>query len=213
MTKGPEAGALTLFTGAGPSAQTVLMFLAEKHMDIAVQELDVLRREHLNPPYDTMNPGGQIPFLQLGDDFVLAESLAICDYLEELQPKPSLLGETARERAETRMWCRRIDLRIMEPAIQGFKATAGREFFKDRYYLVVSGAKELKALSEKNLAWLDQQLSDQDYICANRFSLADIQLYCFLAFNGGPNPQLDNIQRWYDTVSRRDSSAALSKER
>lgn len=203
---------MKLYSGIGPSAWTVRMFLAEKGLDISTTELDLMRGQHLKKEYRELNPGGQLPFLQLDDGFILAESLAICEYLEEHQPTPALLGETARERAETRMWCRRIDLRIMEPSIQGFKASDAYEFFKDRYYLVVSGAQELKTLSRKNLEWLDGQMEGKNYICGNRFSLADIQLFCFLDYNkknsNAVPAHLERLQQWYNRVASRDSVTA-----
>ena len=46
---------------------------------------------------------------------VLAEITAICEYLDEAGPAGStLIGKTPEERAETRMWARRIDLHILE---------------------------------------------------------------------------------------------------
>jgi glutathione S-transferase len=200
---------MKLYSGIGPSARTVRMFLAEKQLEVETVEVNLMRGEHLSDDFPANNPGGQLPVLQLDDGFILGESLAICDYLEELKPAPALLGITAKERAETRMWCRRIDLRIMEPAIQGFKASEGYEFFKNRYYLVRSGAEELKTLSRKNLQWLEQQMKDQQFICGDRFSLADIQLFCFLEHNRGKGSAAPEdcpvLNAWFKRISERSS--------
>lgn len=51
-----------------------------------------------------------MPFLELDDATVIAESMTICRYIEELRPEPSLFGRTPRERVEIDMWCRRIEL-------------------------------------------------------------------------------------------------------
>ena len=56
---------------------------------------------------------------------VLAEILPICEYLEEIHPSPPLIGTNAEERAETRMWTRRIDLNIVEPMTNGFRFAEG----------------------------------------------------------------------------------------
>ncbi len=183
------------------------MFIAEKGLDIALQEVNVLAGENLSDAMVDLNPGKQLPFMTLDDGFVLAESLAICEYLDLTYPDKPLLGSTPKERAETSMWCRRIDLRIMEPAIQGTKASDAYEFFKDRYYLIVNGAKELKTLSQKNLAWLDQQLGENSYICGDRFSLADIQLFCFLDFTHSLPKELSALNRWFDAIAKRPSVA------
>ena len=198
----------TLYSAVGPSARTVRFFIAEKAISIAQQEVNVLAGENLSEELLALNPGRQLPFMALADGFILAESLAICEYLDETYPEKTLIGTTAQERAETRMWCRRIDLRIMEPAIQGTKASDAYEFFKDRYYLVVKGAKELKILSQKNLVWLDEQLGDKPYICGDRFTLADIQLYSFLDFTNSLPKELTALNRWFKTISQRPSAAA-----
>lgn len=226
---------MKLYSAIGPSARTVRMFIAEKFPGIDLQNLkqqnleqrnfepqnlgphnlelqdvDLLGQENLTDEFRKLNPAVQLPFMVLDDGFVLGESLAICEYLDELYSQPSLLGSSAKERAETRMWCRRIDLRILEPMIQGFKASDAYEFFKDRYTLVVKGADELKALGHSNLVWLNRMIADKPYICGDRFSLADIQLFCFLAHSGGINnvaPNLDALDRWYQRVNDRDSVA------
>lgn len=202
----------TLYSAVGPSARTVRLFVAEKGIEIAQQEVNVLAGENLSEELLALNPGKQLPFMALDDGFILAESLAICEYLDETYPENSLLGNTAKERAETRMWCRRIDLRIMEPGIQGTKASDAYEFFKDRYFLVVKGAEELKTLSRKNLSWLNDQISNNTYICGDRFSLADIQLFCYLDFTGGIGrsipEELTTLCQWYRNIAQRPSVAA-----
>ena len=74
-----------------------------------------------------------------------------------------------------------------------------------------SGAEELKTLSRKNLEWLEQQMTDQPFICGNRFSLADIQLFCFLEHNRGKGSAApDNcptLNAWFERIRERASVA------
>jgi glutathione S-transferase len=53
-----------------------------------------------NPPADwnSLSPTGLIPAMT-DEDFTLAESTAICSYLEDKQPKPSILGHDAKARS------------------------------------------------------------------------------------------------------------------
>jgi glutathione S-transferase len=53
-----------------------------------------------NPPPDwnSLSPTGLIPAMQ-DDDFTLAESTAICSYLEDKQPKPSIFGHDSKTRS------------------------------------------------------------------------------------------------------------------
>ena len=69
--------------------------------------------------YLAKNPGGQLPCLQADDGTYIAEITAICEYLDEVGGGESLIGNTAEEKAVTRMWTRRVDLNICEPLQTG----------------------------------------------------------------------------------------------
>ncbi|MCG5241280.1 maleylacetoacetate isomerase [Azospirillum doebereinerae] len=58
--------------------------------------------EHRSPAFLALNPQGLVPALELADGTVLAQSLAIIEYLDETQPDPPLLPADARDRAHAR---------------------------------------------------------------------------------------------------------------
>jgi len=103
---------MKLYDSVGPNPHVVRMFIAEKGIEIPTETVDIMAGANRKPDYLAKNPGGGSPALELDDGSVLAEITAICEYLEERFPTPPLLGSTAEERAETRMWTRRIDLGI-----------------------------------------------------------------------------------------------------
>ena len=51
-----------------------------------------------------------MPALELDNGDIIAEITCICEYLDDRDGGSSLIGTTPEERAETRMWVRRIDL-------------------------------------------------------------------------------------------------------
>lgn len=57
--------------------------------------------EQKKPDYLALNPQGLVPAL-VDDGFVVPQSLAICEYLEEIHPEPRLLTGSARDRATVR---------------------------------------------------------------------------------------------------------------
>ena len=57
--------------------------------------------EQKQPDYLAVNPQGLVPALADGG-FVVPQSLAICEYLEETHPEPRLLPGSARDRAIVR---------------------------------------------------------------------------------------------------------------
>ena len=89
--------------------------------------------ENRREPYNTsVNPAGQTPALELDDGSHLTEIIAICEYLEERQPSPPLIGTTAAARAVTRMWTRRVDLKVCEPMANGFRYADSLPLFQTR---------------------------------------------------------------------------------
>ena len=204
---------MKLHDSIGPNPHVVRMFAAEKGIDLARVSVDLVGGENRQAAYLVKNPSGTTPCLELPDGTFLGEVTVICEYLEELHPLPSLIGETATARAETRMWTRRIDLGIVEPMTNGFRAAEGRRLFESRIRLVgAAGAAELKAIAADRLDWLDGQMAGRTWVCGDRFSLADIMLYAFLAFGatvGQPLPPSTAwLGGWFDRVAARPSAAA-----
>jgi glutathione S-transferase len=145
------------------------------------------------------------------DSLVIAEITAICEYLEELHPTPTLIGETPLERAQTRMWTRRIDLNIVEPMTNGFRYSEGLGMFQTRVRCIPQAAADLKTIAQEKLSWLDGLIAGRDWIVGDRFTLADILLFAFLDFGamvGQPlDPKNANILAWFDRVKARPSAA------
>ncbi|MGH7964135.1 MAG: glutathione S-transferase N-terminal domain-containing protein, partial [Candidatus Binatia bacterium] len=80
---------MKLYNSLGPNPRCVRMFMAEKGIDIPEKnELDILGAENRKAPYTDKNPGGQIPALELDSGRILAETVAICEYLEDKHPTP-----------------------------------------------------------------------------------------------------------------------------
>ena len=155
---------------------------------------------------------GQTPLLELDDGTCLAETGAICEYLEERYPIPAMIGASLDERAETRMWWRRVELNICLPMVHAFYYKEGFDLFKTRVYCLPEAAEGLKRKAQKALRWLDGELEDRRYLCGNRFSVADICLFTYVdQLHDGGQPidrSLRNFAKWYDLVSARPSANA-----
>ena len=189
------------------------MFMAEKGLSVPTVNVDLLAGENRQAAHIARNPSGTTPALELDSGRFIAEITVIADYLEELHPTPALIGSTPEERAETRMWTRRIDLGILEPMTNGFRASEGRGLFEPRLKLVTpEAAAELKAIARDKLLWLDKQLAGRQWVCGDRFTLADILLFAFMAFGaevGQPIPdEASWIKAWFDRVKARPSASA-----
>jgi len=203
---------MKLYDSMGPNPHAVRMFIAEKGLEIPRETVDLMAGENRQSPYLQKNPAGQLPCLELDDGRHIAEITAICEYLEELAPQPPLIGTTPDERAETRMWTRRIDLNICENLANAFRYSEGLPLFKDRIRTIPHAADDLKALAREKLEWLDGLVEGQPWICGERFTLADILLYAFLAFGENVGQPLDrnlrNLPGWFERMGERSSAAA-----
>lgn len=174
---------MKLYDSVGPNPHVVRMVIAEKGMNIDTVKVDILKGENRQPDYMARNPSGHTPCLELDGGRHLSEITAIAEYLEEKQPSPPLIGATPEERAETRMWTRKIDQAIVEPLVAGFRATTGRPMFEPRMAVVSQDAgAEMLELGRGKLKWLDEQMQGRTWVCGERYTLADIMLYAFVAF-------------------------------
>jgi glutathione S-transferase len=203
---------MKLFNSVGPNPRVVRMFMAEKGLDIPKQEVDLRGGENRQAEHLKRNPHGQMPALELDDGSYLCEIIPICEYLEEKSPRPPLIGTNAEERAECRMWTRRIDLNICEPMANGFRFSEGLKLFESRIVTVPEAAPGLKKIAANRLRWLDGQMNGKTYVCGERFTMADILLYCFLDFSANVKQPLDaantNIAQWFGRVAERPSVKA-----
>jgi len=202
------------YDSIGPNPKVVRVFMAERGISgIPTETIDLRGGENRKEPFLSKNPAGQCPALALDDGSVIAEITAICEYLDEVGPAgKTLIGATPEERAETRMWARRIDLNILEPMANGFRFGEGLKMFQDRIYCIPQASDDLKKTAQKNLTWLDGLIAGRQFICGDRLTLADILLFVFVDFFAGIkqplNPDNKNIAAWYERMKARPSAAA-----
>jgi glutathione S-transferase len=186
--------------------------MAEKGIEIPCEEVDIMAGENRRAPYTDKNPGGQLPALELDNGQILAETVPICEYLEDTHPEPALLGSSPEERANTRMWLRRVELGITGPLTDGFRFAEGIAMFKDRMRTIPQAADDLKALAQEKLEQLDGLMAGRDYVAGDKLTLADIVLYAFLDFGAGVgqpiNPELKNVSAWFERMNARPSADA-----
>ena len=101
-----------LYTASfAPNPQLVDIFAREKGIDVEKMavEVNILAADTRGGALIKKNPAGQVPYFELNDGTVIAETIAMCEFLEEIQPSPALFGKTPAERANARMWQRRME--------------------------------------------------------------------------------------------------------
>jgi glutathione S-transferase len=165
-----------------PNPRRVRLFLAAKGLSIPERLLSLPAREHKSDEVLALNPRGQVPFLQLDDGRIIAETVSICRYLDELHPEPPLFGSTPFERAETDMWLRRVETGLGTPVSL---------FWQHGHPLTARLVKQIPAMAEAAQAnaltmfgWFDRQLVNVPWLAGNRFTMADISLVTIIDFAG-----------------------------
>jgi glutathione S-transferase len=203
---------MKLYNSIGPNPHAVRMFAAEKGIALDLVPVDILKAENRGDAHVARNAAGQLPALELDDGSFISEITVICEYLEELYPEPALIGRTPKERAETRMWLRRFDLNIAEPLANGFRSAEGLPLFAPRIPTDPAMAPGLKMVAQNRMKWLSDMLGPRQWICGDRFTYADIHMFCFLGFGMAVgqaiNPEAANLIAIFERVKARPSATA-----
>ena len=196
-----------------PNAQRVRVFLAEKGLEVPTEQLNVRDDDQFVEPFTSMNPFHCVPFLELDDGKVIAESMSICRYLEELHPEPPLFGRTAEERAVIDMWLRRFELDAFIPMLHAVRnhvpMFAGRVLPGTRTDLpqlpvMVTRGKEMM---EVFLARVEPHMAQNEFIAGPDFTIADITGYFTVRMTNALEMDLTTsypaVTAWFAKVSQR----------
>jgi glutathione S-transferase len=202
-----------------PNPRRARMFIAEKGLDIPKVEIDILGGENLKDEFLSINPRGLLPVLELDDGTRFDETMAICKYLEELHPEPSLLGTTPVERAMVECIQRKMEFDGMIATSEAFRNNTSNESFCYRSLPGVDAISAIDGLVERGhktletfFYWLERYLENSKFITGDRFTMADITAYCAIDFAKWVEVEIPkentNTLRWYEDVSSRPSAQA-----
>jgi glutathione S-transferase len=194
-----------------PNPRRLRIFVAEKGLKIPTEEVDIFTGKNRTPEMLAKNPAGGLPFVELDDGTHLAESVAICRYLEGLHPEPNLMGKDNREQAFIEMWNRRMELNLFAVAARAFQHT--NELFKARIKQFPEYGETQRETVKQQLQWLDAQIGNKPFIAGDRFTIADITALVAVDFAAqaagvSADPALKNLARWHQSVSSRPSASA-----
>jgi glutathione S-transferase len=196
--------------GRAPNPRRVRIFLAEKGMTIPIEPVDIGKHEHRTPDFTAINPLQLLPVLVLDDGTRIAESIAICRYIEGIRPEPPLFGTTPLEQAQIEMWQRIVEFQLYDAVRAVFRhlhpTMAGFEVPQ-----VASWGEANRSKAEDALALLDRHLEGREYLC-DAFSVADITGLITLDFMKPAKlalPEtLRNVRAWHERLSARPSARA-----
>lgn len=193
-----------------PNPRRVRIFLVEKGITLPETPVDMMARAHKSDGFMAKNSLGQLPTLELDDGTVIAETVSICRYFEEIHPNPPLFGTTAVGRAQIDMWIRRVEFVVMNP-VRNFWRHAHPRTAKLLIQFPDFGNSN-RALYADALKWIDGELAGRAFVAGADYSMADICLLStvdFAAWIGLAMPaELANLAAWHGRVSSRVSARA-----
>lgn len=198
-------------TRQAPNPRRVRIFLAEKGITVAFEEVDLMKGALKTPEMTKLNPTQRVPILVLDDGTAISETMAICRYFEETKPEPALFGHSAIGKANVEMWNRRMELGLMTQVSQAF-----RHVHPAMAHLEVPQIKEWgEANKEKaldTLAMLDKELAGNAFVAGDAYTVADITALVAIDFMRPARitvpDGLGNVKRWHAAVSARPSAKA-----
>ena len=198
-------------TRIAPNPRRVRIFLAEKGITVAFQELDLMAGDTKTEAFTRINPWQRVPVLVLDDGRTLSESVAICRYFEELQPAPALFGVDAFDRATVEMWQRRVELGLFNHITQVFRHLHPKMADLEVPQIAAWGEAN-KPKVDGDFAALDARLGESRFIAGERYSIADITALVAIDFLKPAKLAMPanalNLKRWYGEVSTRPSALA-----
>lgn len=192
-----------------PFSRKVRLSLAEKKIEVELveeryweQDSDFLRR----------NPAGKVPVLKMGNR-TMADSTAICEYLEETYPTPPLLPKGAEQRYEARRlvawfddkFYREVTSKLLGERV--FRKVMGTGYPDSAN--VKSGAKAIR----HHLDYMTSLLDERRWLAGSEMTLADFaaaaQLSCLDYISDVDWNRSEVVKDWYAKIKSRPAFRTL----
>ncbi|MBQ0804868.1 MULTISPECIES: glutathione S-transferase family protein [unclassified Sulfitobacter] len=192
-----------------PFCRKVRLSLAEKKIE--VERVDERYWEQ-DPDFMRKNPAGKVPVLQL-DGIIMSESAAICEYIEETRPEPSLMPSDPVQRLEVRRLVSWFDDKFHSEVTSKLlyervnKKVMGQGFPDSRN--VKDGAKAIKYHIDY-MAWL---LDHRRWLAGDVMTLADFAAAAHLSsldyISDVDWNRSDVVKDWYAKIKSRPAFRSL----
>ena len=193
-----------------PFSRKVRIALNEKGLEF---EMEVERFWERRDDFLTLNPAGTVPVLVETEGPTLADSQAICEYLEEAYPKRPLIGESPAARAETR--------RLVAWFDQKFHREVSEHLLREKLLKRFTGqgqpdSEAIRAAAQNityHLRYIGWLVERRNWLSGSDFGLADIaaaaQLSCLDYLDNVPWAADEGAKTWYARVKSRPCMRAI----
>jgi glutathione S-transferase len=199
----------------GPWCRRVTIYLKEKGIS-GVEVVSLKYGDEQSSEMLKKNPLSYLPFLELDDGRILADTLAIIEYFEELYPTPNFMGRDPVERAKIRAYLYNTNELGTTTKYQMAHRLPEFKRFITQYQEV---ADALQPFVDRSLAGLELLAHDQGpFLMGDRVTVADCALFPLLQYiatnhhvqlltDGHPK-----LTRWYAMFVQRPSAPVLLRD-
>ncbi|MFN3231817.1 MAG: glutathione S-transferase family protein [Alphaproteobacteria bacterium] len=204
---------LTIYGIPTSRAMRSVWMAEELHQEIGLEYKNIPTHfidESKEPEYLAINPNGRVPAMD-DDGLILFESLAINLYLAKKHAGSALSPRDIEEEAKTTQWSFWA-ITELEPNIIALVVRHPKIAMAPPNQEIEDGARD--AL-ERPLKVLDAHLADRDWLIADRFTVADLNVsavmslskFIDLDFSNYPN-----VQDWFGRCLARPAYAAVQNK-
>ncbi|HEX4501852.1 MAG TPA: glutathione transferase GstA [Scandinavium sp.] len=198
---------MKLFYKPGACSLASHIALQESGMDFSLVGVDLAKKVLENgEDFWHVNPKGQVPALLLDDNTLLTEGVAIMQYIADTKSDRQLLAPAGSiARYKTLEWLNFIATELHKGFTPLFRPDTPEDF-----------KPTVRALLEKKLGYVNDALRDGEWICGNRFTIADGYLFTVLRWAHAVKLDisgLKNIEAYMARVAARPGvTAAMAAE-
>lgn len=196
---------MKLFYKPGACSLASHITLRESGKDFTLDGVDLMKKRLENgDDFFEVNPKGQVPALLLDDGTVLTEGVAIMQYLADSVPDRQLLAPVnSIARYKTLEWLNFIATEVHKGFTPLFRPDTPEEY-----------KPTVRTLMEKKMQYVDASLSDGQWLCGSRFTIADAYLFTVLRWAYALKLNMDgfsHISAYMKRVAERPGVAAALK--
>ncbi|WP_419897842.1 FtsZ-binding protein FzlA [Roseomonas sp. USHLN139] len=197
-----------------PYSRKVRLVLSEKRIpfEVRIERVWERREEFLE-----MNPSGTVPVLVEENGLILADSYAICEYLDEAYPDLPLMGRTLGERAEVRRLVAWFDGKFAREVTDNLLVEKQWKRLMGRGSADAAALRAGYANLKPHLDYLGWLAETRLWLAGNSLSLADLAAAAHLSaldYIGDLDWSLNDAAKdWYARVKSRPAFRPLLADR
>ncbi len=196
-----------------PPCRKVRVVLKEKSLEFELRAENVWERRD---EFLALNPAGDIPVLVEPDGTAISGGDAITEFLDEVHPNPSLIGDQALGRAEVRRLVHWFDNKFDKEVTENLVGEKMMKRFLGQGAPLSKAVRAGHANIHHHLDYIGYLIERRRWLAGDDFSLADIAAAAHLStvdyLGDVPWTEHEEARDWYARIKSRPSFRSLLED-